>query len=70
MIGSDFKEVELPYTRYCGECGRKMLKGYLALASIRGGKVRKYVCCEDCRLTFDDKFWRGVAAERRAREGR
>lgn len=61
MIGSDFIEVKNPYTRHCGECGRKILKGEQILASIKNGEVKKYVCSEECRLEFDNRIWQQFA---------
>jgi hypothetical protein len=63
MIGSDFVPYVMKYKRFCGECHKPMLPGDTVLASIRGGKVKKYVCSEDCRRTFDDGFWQGRARD-------
>lgn len=60
-IGSDFVAHIIKHPRTCSECSRWMPKGFVALASIKGGKVRKLVCCDDCRLEFDARFWDGVA---------
>jgi hypothetical protein len=64
MIGSDFVWIVNPYTRRCGECHKKVEKGERIMASIKGGKVKKYVCSEDCRLEFDNEFWQGVIREK------
>ena len=69
MIGSDFKWVTNPATRYC-DCHRKVKKGEQILASIRNGKVYKYVCSEDCRLEFDNRFWQGVVRARESKEAK
>ena len=64
LIGSDFMpEISECKTR-CSECRRKIEAGQTALVSRRFGKVQKRVCSEECRLTFDDKFWQGKAHAR------
>jgi len=57
MIGSDFQAAIAPRTYLCTECGQRYRAGSLCLVAIRGGKVKKRVCSEDCRQTFDDQFW-------------
>lgn len=69
MIGSDFVEQVAKHGFACGECGGRIHPGMTYLASIKDGKVRKKVCGEDCRLTFDDRFWQAKAA-RRSRKGK
>ena len=69
MIGSDFVEIKNPYTRRCGECGRKVRLGEPILASIKGGQVKKYVCSENCRLQFDNRFWQAVVRKKQNRRG-
>ena len=64
MIGSDFIKQTSSRTTICSECLRKIPAGVEALVSIKKGKVRKRVCSEDCRLTFDANFWYAVARER------
>jgi len=61
MIGSDFITKTYDHVVRCSECGKKILKGEQALVSIRDGEVKKRVCSESCRLTFDDRFWRHAA---------
>jgi len=61
LIGSDFQPKPYAYTVRCSECGKKIAASIAVLVSIKDGKVKKRVCGEDCRLTFDDHFWRGVA---------
>lgn len=70
LIGNDFVAEKVPYRKRCGECGRVLEKGSDALVSRRFGKVQKRVCSEECRLTFDDKFWRACARRRVARNPR
>ena len=67
MLGSksDFKEeTQGPRSRRCSECGRLIVVGDKALVSKRRGRVRKVVCGEDCRQTFDDRFWQDKADDR------
>jgi hypothetical protein len=64
MIGSDFIERVESKLVYCSECGRKIRPGEKSLCSMRGGKVIKRVCSEECRKDFDDAFWQSVAYER------
>lgn len=61
MIGSDFKPTILVRSRRCGECSRNMSAGNTYLASIKDGKIKKWVCSEMRRLAFDDSFWQGIA---------
>lgn len=67
MIGNDFVPQTSKHTRRCSECGKKIKVGTQALVSIRGGRVRKVVCSENCRLTFDDLYWQAIAEERERR---
>jgi hypothetical protein len=60
MLGSDFVPTVLKHGRYC-DCGRKMNVGESYLASIKYGKIQKWVCSEDCRLEFDARVWAGIA---------
>jgi hypothetical protein len=72
MIGCDFIQRTLDYTRHCGECGEKMPKGTIGLASIKNGVVKKWVCSENCRLDFDNELWQWIAtrnAKRRTNSG-
>ena len=64
MIGSDFTVQRVTYRTKCGECHKILRLGDNSLVSMRGGKVRKRVCSEECRLVFDDRYWRGKAYER------
>jgi hypothetical protein len=64
MIGSDFVEHIETSMVYCSECGKKIRPGEKSLCSIRGGKVKKRVCSEDCRLEFDNGFWQNVVREK------
>ena len=63
-IGSDFVPDTAIRLTYCSECGKRMPIGFTSLVSIRNGKVAKRVCSEECRLTFDNNFWQGVARKR------
>jgi len=60
-IGSDFESQVLDKTTRCSECGEPIYAGVPSLVSLRGGKVMKRVCSEECRLEFDNSFWQGVA---------
>lgn len=64
LIGSDFVKVNASRPCHCSECGHHIAAGAQCLESIRSGKVRKRVCSEDCRLTFDDNYWQEKARER------
>ena len=59
LIGSPASFVVAEATRdfVCMECGRRVAKGKRILVSYRGGKLRKRVCSEDCRKTFDEEYW-------------
>ena len=59
LIGSPASFVVEKATRdfVCMECDRRVTKGETILASYRGGKLRKRVCSEDCRKTFDEEYW-------------
>ncbi len=63
-IGSDFQRVKQEHRTICSECGADIPAGGIALESIRGGKCRKRVCSEDCRLEFDNRYWQERAALR------
>ena len=61
----------------CSECGTRILKGGPCLISRRlkregpgYGKVMKKVCSQECRETFDDKFWQGLVYAREERRKR
>ncbi len=64
MIGSDFVTESSPRYCRCSECNKKIPKGERRLVSQRGGVVKKIVCSEDCRLTFDDRIWQEFADKR------
>ena len=64
MIGNDFVLKAVKFTTHCSECGKKIPANTPALVSIKKGKVRKRVCSEECRLTFDAWFWADVADKR------
>lgn len=67
LIGNDFVERVEAKTVYCSECGRKILPGEKSLVSLKGGKVKKRVCSEECRQTFDDAIWQAFADENEKR---
>jgi hypothetical protein len=69
MIGSDFIKAHAPRGGQCGECGASIAPGATCLESRRGGKVRKRVCSETCRLDFDHRYWQ-ERADRREQAGR
>ena len=64
LIGNDFVEQPAPYSAVCGECRGSIQAGEISLVSIRNGVVKKRVCSEECRQTFDDRFWQGEADDR------
>ena len=64
LIGDDFVPIVATRNVRCSECGAVVYKGQTALESIRGGKVKKRVCSEACRQTFDDNYWQARANER------
>ena len=51
-------------TSKCGECSKTIRVGSDSLVSRRYGKVQKRVCSEECRLTFDDRYWQERANEK------
>lgn len=66
-VGSDFVEILCLAMRRCSECGRKIFKGETMLAAkTKDGTILKYVCSEDCRLEFDNRFWQERARRRGA----
>lgn len=70
MIGNDFVPHAIKHPRTCSECNYKMQADYKALASIKGGKVRKVVCSEACRLEFDSRIWQQIASRNAKKRGR
>lgn len=67
MIGTDFKPIVLTSSRRCSECGKRLRCGETMLASIRNGRTRKLVCSENCRESFDLKFWEQIQGSRYSR---
>ena len=67
LIGSDFVRVQCSEAKHCSECGGRIPAGEFALVSARGGKTRKIVCSEDCRLNFDERIWKQFARKNAAR---
>jgi hypothetical protein len=67
LIGNDFITVTYPETVRCSECGKKITAGQPVLVSKKGGKVRKRICGEECRLTFDARVWEDFARRRDTR---
>lgn len=67
LMGSrgDFQEKVYDKTVYCSECGTRFPPGTTMLVSVHNGKVKKRVCSEKCRESFDDKLWRAIARVRR-----
>ena len=64
-VGSDFVEMVCAGTRNCSECHKKIFKGKKLLAAkTKDGTILKYVCSEDCRLEFDNRFWQERARRR------
>jgi len=64
-IGSDFITRPAAKRTKCGECGCNIAIGAHEMVSIRKGKVQKRVCSEECRLEFDDCYWRERALARK-----
>ena len=66
LIGSksSFVVEKVSRTSKCGECRKTIRVGSDSLVSKRYGKVQKRVYSEECRLTFDDRYWQGQANER------
>ncbi len=59
-----FKETINKYARTCSECKRTIGVGEKVLVSTyqsKYGENYKYVCSEDCRLSFDNRFWQSRA---------
>lgn len=58
MIGSDFIRVPNDKKgRVCSECYKKIRMFDECLISMRGGRIKKIVCSEDCRLEFDYRIY-------------
>lgn len=66
LIGSDFVRVQCSQAKHCSECGARIPAGGYVLVSVRGGKTRKIVCSEDCRLNFDERIWEQFARKNAA----
>ena len=66
LIGSPLSFVLSRYDKSsnCSECLKKIPAGTIALVSYRHGRVVKRVCSEECRQTFDDRFWQECADDR------
>src|SRR3990167_8004347 len=68
IIGSQksFEPYVLKERWMCHECQLYFPKGHTILASKDSrGIVRKKVCSDDCRLTFDDRFWQETIYQKR-----
>lgn len=63
LLGSkaNFQEYKYTYRTHCSECTREIPAGTVCLVSMRNGVVKKRVCSEECRQTFDDRVWREIA---------
>jgi hypothetical protein len=61
MLGSDFTKMTSVIRRLCSECGHVIPVGGDMLASVKGGKIKKAVCSEECRLEFDARVWQEIA---------
>lgn len=64
LLGNDFTWRTSPDARRCSECGSLIVKGQQELVSIKRGKVKKRICSEACRQTFDDRIWQEIANSR------
>ena len=66
LLGSarGFVEQAAPSAYVCSECLERFDAGSPCLVSIRGGKVKKRVCSDECRLQFDGRIWQEIADER------
>ncbi len=69
MIGNDFQPETMERLWQCSECRKEFLKGTIALVSRKLGKVKKRVCSEECRKTFDFNYWWAKADARDAENG-
>lgn len=65
MLGNDFVPRISPNQTRCSECRKIISKGDEELVSIKKGKIRKRICSEACRLTFDDRIWQEIANNRK-----
>ena len=66
---SDFKEETKGHpARRCSECRTLIAVGDKALVSMRGERVLKRVCGEDCRQAFEDRYWQRQADRRERKE--
>ena len=55
----------------CSECGARIPKGGPCLVSRnKESRVKKKVCSQECRETFDDKFWGGLVHAKEERRKR
>ena len=72
LIGSRGRFTEKVYSReeYCSECACRFPKGHTWLVDIRGGAVKKRICSEECRETFDTRVWEEIAEINEKRRGR
>jgi hypothetical protein len=66
LIGSpsSFAREAAPSARKCSECERRFPVGHVWLVARKFGRVQKRVCSEDCRQTFDYRYWRERAQNR------
>ena len=66
LIGSRSSFVLSAYDKssHCSECLKKITAGTIALVSYRHGRVVKRICSDECRETFDDRFWQELADDR------
>ena len=55
----------------CSECHETIRKdGPCLVSRNKKGRIKKKVCSQECRETFDDKFWQGLVYAREERRKR
>ena len=65
---SSFKKHIRAYSSTCGECDKVWPAGHEWLVSMDGGRIFKWVCSEECREMFDDRYWQDRADDRQAQD--
>lgn len=63
MIGSDFQPQVATKRCTCSECGKRIEVGETCFVSIKGDRVKKRVCSQDCAQEFDARIWDAFAQE-------
>ena len=70
LIGtlSNFVLYQCGRSSTCSECLKKIPAHSYVLTAFRGGRVVKRVCSDECRETFNDRFWQERADDRQANQ--